>query len=388
MGTRPIQIRLLPAEIQTAVAPFTSAVKEGELESISLDNFRTVSARCMEKMKNWEEAGREMSNRSPGRAPVLHAPRPPLFQPWELVPCNIETYRRLKQLIGLRPRNDDVRMADSAVVLQTLERKIQRLWNPLKQLAAFEHAPLVLSKLIGQLKRPDHFSAFSLGQNGNQLLARLPLYDVRTKHDVIRSVEISFRTNRLKGGMETFQGLSIKVDGRNIPPKEMPYILPNILDATLLWDYLDCDWSLFVGGIILFDFNNATLNDHAKVYLGVLASVMKEKPEILLDLTGHADSPGKSDYNRDLAKRRSESVQAYLIARLGSGAKERITASSVGEEKPIDAEEDGVRNNYNRHVSLNASSKLDGNLGCCRLFGVSEISHCRSGGGSGGTNAL
>ncbi len=61
--------------------------------------------------------------------------------------------------------------------------------------------------------------------------------------------------------------------------------------------------------------------------------VLKEYPEIKLEVQGHTDNRGKADYNRDLSQRRAESVRSYLVSR--GIAPERVTAVGYGLDQPI-----------------------------------------------------
>ena len=61
--------------------------------------------------------------------------------------------------------------------------------------------------------------------------------------------------------------------------------------------------------------------------------VLKEYPEIKLEIQGHTDNRGKADYNRDLSQRRAESVRSYLVSR--GIAPERLTAVGYGLDQPV-----------------------------------------------------
>ena len=41
-------------------------------------------------------------------------------------------------------------------------------------------------------------------------------------------------------------------------------------------------------------------------------AVLKDYPEIRIEISGHTDSRGKADYNRDLSQRRADSVKIVL----------------------------------------------------------------------------
>jgi OOP family OmpA-OmpF porin len=54
---------------------------------------------------------------------------------------------------------------------------------------------------------------------------------------------------------------------------------------------------------------------------------------VALEISGHTDSSGKPDHNRDLSQRRAESVRMYFINR-GISA-DRLQAIGFGQDRPI-----------------------------------------------------
>jgi outer membrane protein OmpA-like peptidoglycan-associated protein len=63
---------------------------------------------------------------------------------------------------------------------------------------------------------------------------------------------------------------------------------------------------------ILFDTNEATLKQDAKVVIAKLAGILLIMPELNLRVEGHTDSTGSPDYNQGLSERRSASVLEFL----------------------------------------------------------------------------
>jgi OOP family OmpA-OmpF porin len=62
-------------------------------------------------------------------------------------------------------------------------------------------------------------------------------------------------------------------------------------------------------------------------------SVLKEYADVRLEISGHTDSRGKADYNRDLSQRRADAVKMYFIAN-GVDAN-RVTSIGYGMDRPI-----------------------------------------------------
>ena len=62
-------------------------------------------------------------------------------------------------------------------------------------------------------------------------------------------------------------------------------------------------------------------------------AVLKEYPDVRLEISGHTDSRGKPDYNRDLSQQRADSVKNYFIANgIDAG---RLTSIGYGMDRPI-----------------------------------------------------
>jgi OmpA-OmpF porin, OOP family len=61
--------------------------------------------------------------------------------------------------------------------------------------------------------------------------------------------------------------------------------------------------------------------------------VLQDFPDVNLEISGHTDSRGKADYNRDLSQRRADAVKNYFVSR-GVNAN-RLTSIGYGMDRPI-----------------------------------------------------
>jgi peptidoglycan-associated lipoprotein len=86
---------------------------------------------------------------------------------------------------------------------------------------------------------------------------------------------------------------------------------------------------------VYFDFDSASLADDSKAALTENASIMTANADIKIELQGHADERGTTDYNLALGQRRADAVRRYLSAQGVAGS--RVTVISYGEEKPLDS---------------------------------------------------
>jgi outer membrane protein OmpA-like peptidoglycan-associated protein len=85
---------------------------------------------------------------------------------------------------------------------------------------------------------------------------------------------------------------------------------------------------------IYYEFDKADLTPASKLVLDTLYDILKENPQIVIELSSHTDSKGSDKYNLDLSQKRAESCVNYLINDKGV-AKERVTAKGYGETQPV-----------------------------------------------------
>lgn len=83
---------------------------------------------------------------------------------------------------------------------------------------------------------------------------------------------------------------------------------------------------------VYYEFDKADLTDNSREALDRLVKVLKENPNITIELSAHCDYRGRAEYNERLSHRRAESVVKYLTEH-GIEA-ERLTAKGYGESQP------------------------------------------------------
>jgi peptidoglycan-associated lipoprotein len=81
-----------------------------------------------------------------------------------------------------------------------------------------------------------------------------------------------------------------------------------------------------------FEFDRFTLRQDALRVLDQAVTAMQANPTLRLEIEGHTDNIGTTEYNLALGERRAQSVRDYLISR-GISA-DRLRSLSYGEEKP------------------------------------------------------
>ena len=83
---------------------------------------------------------------------------------------------------------------------------------------------------------------------------------------------------------------------------------------------------------VFFEFDAAGLTSSAQQALGANVRIMMDNNDLKIEIQGHADERGTTDYNLALGDRRANAVKEYL-AGAGVGPS-RLTVVSYGEELP------------------------------------------------------
>lgn len=83
---------------------------------------------------------------------------------------------------------------------------------------------------------------------------------------------------------------------------------------------------------VYFAFDDYTLSPDSQESLNKLAEFMKGTPSVVVQIEGHCDERGSTEYNLALGERRAQSVKNYLV-QLGIDPA-RLPTMSWGEEKP------------------------------------------------------
>ena len=65
---------------------------------------------------------------------------------------------------------------------------------------------------------------------------------------------------------------------------------------------------------IFYDFDKATLRPESKAALDEMAQILRENPNVTIEMGAHTDRKGTDEYNINLSNRRAQSVIDYLIS--------------------------------------------------------------------------
>lgn len=87
-----------------------------------------------------------------------------------------------------------------------------------------------------------------------------------------------------------------------------------------------------VGDRVFFDTDRSTIRPDGRATLDKQAAWLKQYPQNVITVEGHADERGTREYNLALGNRRATAVKNYLVA---TGINpNRITTISYGKERP------------------------------------------------------
>lgn len=84
---------------------------------------------------------------------------------------------------------------------------------------------------------------------------------------------------------------------------------------------------------VYFGFDQSDLGPEARDVLQGNSDWIRQNPEVSVEIEGHADNRGTTEYNLALGARRAQAVKDYLVT-LGN-APERLSTVSYGEELPV-----------------------------------------------------
>lgn len=81
-----------------------------------------------------------------------------------------------------------------------------------------------------------------------------------------------------------------------------------------------------------------------------IAETLRQYPQTVIDVVGHADSTGADDYNQALSERRAGSVASYLLNR--GVLRDRLFAAGRGESQPVASNATEQGRAQNRRVEV------------------------------------
>ncbi len=83
---------------------------------------------------------------------------------------------------------------------------------------------------------------------------------------------------------------------------------------------------------IFYDFDKAVLRDESKLALDSMVMLLKDHPNIVIEMASHTDRVGTEKYNQGLSQRRAQSVVDYLVEQ--GIPRERLKPAGYGKSRP------------------------------------------------------
>ncbi len=106
---------------------------------------------------------------------------------------------------------------------------------------------------------------------------------------------------------------------------------------------------------IFFEFGKSTLTSESTTELERVYKVLKENPNIKIEISGHTDNVGSAAFNKSLSNARAKAVVDYLIGK-GISA-DRMTSKGYGFEKPMATNDTDEGRALNRRTEFTITSK-------------------------------
>ena len=118
-----------------------------------------------------------------------------------------------------------------------------------------------------------------------------------------------------------------------LPKEKLTRLITNHqMDTTIVLEKLVVNRSIILKDIY-YDFDKANIRLDAQPELNFLADILKDNPDIKIELSSHTDNRGEHNYNMELSQKRAESAVNYIIKK--GIVENRLIARGYGETKPI-----------------------------------------------------
>ncbi|HHM21640.1 MAG TPA: OmpA family protein [Bacteroidetes bacterium] len=115
-----------------------------------------------------------------------------------------------------------------------------------------------------------------------------------------------------------------------------------------VWEEIECTLTDYNVLPIHYEFGSARLTSESRRIIdNKLLKLMRDKPNIRVELSSHTDSRGSAEANQRLSQARAESVVNYLVSR--GIQRSRLVAKGYGESRPVNRCVDGVQCSEEEH---------------------------------------
>ncbi len=111
------------------------------------------------------------------------------------------------------------------------------------------------------------------------------------------------------------------------------------------------NYQIIWSGVINFDFDSWNVTTTGEQILNEAGVKMEQHPESLIEVEGHTDGTGSSNYNMMLGEQRANAAKGFLAERFGISLY-RMFIISYGKTKPVSLPDERQSASKNRRVTL------------------------------------
>ena len=101
---------------------------------------------------------------------------------------------------------------------------------------------------------------------------------------------------------------------------------------------------------IFFETDKYDLKSKSRIELDKLYDLLRENPQISIEISGHTDNVGSEEYNMELSKNRAKAVFDYLVQKGIDPS--RLSYKGYGETMPVDTNENAEGRQNNRRTEF------------------------------------
>lgn len=185
----------------------------------------------------------------------------------------------------------------------------------------------------------------SITQDGYIEIKSAPMRDHRTEEDIYDTYGDDFEN--LSGDVvkevDDHQEVLLTIDtkGKGIDNPEDSFVTED-----------DGEYKIQVPDDVLFDFDKSNLKTEAKDTLKDVIDILEDLNDgTAIEINGHTDNEGETDYNLGLSEERADEVEKYL-SKNGSIDHLSIDINGYGETDPIESNETEEGRERNRRVEI------------------------------------
>jgi outer membrane protein OmpA-like peptidoglycan-associated protein len=157
---------------------------------------------------------------------------------------------------------------------------------------------------------------------------------------------LDIEPDTMAGAMVDSKGKSTDLNGNNIPDDIEEYLLKNYTnkaDQSPILSDNDLIKSMINGGFVAayFDFGKSTPTNVSADGIDFILTYLRKNPTDSIDIIGHTDELGKTEYNDKLSNARANSIKKVLeAAKIDSS---RLNVIAAGEDSSVDKNSESAR---------------------------------------------